>query len=128
MATNLLQLVLQLFLAIVLSVPFRYTDSDNPFGIFKLFFLYTANSLKIVDSNFRTLKKQCIFTDFNFRGSKKQCIFVDFNFRDLKKQCIFVDFNFRDYKKQCIFVDFNFRDLKKQFIFVDSNFCGFQYS
>ena len=32
------------FWAIVLSVLLRYTDSDYPFGIFKLFFLHKLSS------------------------------------------------------------------------------------
>jgi hypothetical protein len=34
-------------LAIVLSVLLRYTDSDYPFGIFKLFFLFTWRKVHI---------------------------------------------------------------------------------
>jgi hypothetical protein len=39
-------------LAIVLSVLLRYTDSDNPFGIFKLFFHQTDfTSFNLIDRN-----------------------------------------------------------------------------
>ena len=51
-----------LFLAIVLSVLLRYTDSDYPFGIFKLFLQYNKNKRKFVLFwyHFATVRPHCV--------------------------------------------------------------------
>jgi hypothetical protein len=60
--------LLSFFLAIRLSVLLRYTDSDFPFGIFKLLSPLSLDCLFLIDSAVFSIVYLDIYSDLNFQN------------------------------------------------------------